>query len=54
LQGWAINLARGHFQKAAFSGQIDRFIWRYWIHCARYTLQDNESRGNEKHRGCPV
>jgi len=54
LQGWAINLARGHFDKAAFSEQIDGFIWRsYWVHCARCTLQDNERRGTEKHRGHP-
>jgi len=26
-QGWAINFARGHFQKAAFSGE-DTFLWK--------------------------
>jgi len=37
-----------HFEKAAFSEEIDRFSWRYWVHCARCNLQDNEHRGTEK------
>jgi len=37
----------GHFQKAAFTGWINRIIWRYWGHCARCTIQDNEHRGTE-------
>jgi len=39
---------KGHFEKAAFSGQRDIFIWRYWVHCARCTLQDNQRWGPEK------
>ena len=27
-----------YFRKAAFSGWIDKFIWRYWVHCARCTV----------------
>jgi len=38
----------GRFEMAAFSGQTDRFICWYWVHCARCTLQDNERRGTEK------
>jgi len=38
----------GHSEKAAFSTKTDRFIWRYWVHCARCTLQDNERRDIEK------
>jgi len=38
----------GHFEKAAFNGKIDRFIWRYWVQCARYTLQNNRRWGTEK------
>jgi len=38
----------GHFEKAVFSRQNDRFIWQYWVHCARCTLQDNDCQGTEK------
>jgi len=37
-----------YFEKVAFSSYIHIFIWRYWAHCARCTLQDNERQGTEK------
>ena len=27
--------------------QIDRFIWRYWVHCPRCTLVDSKRRGTD-------
>jgi len=40
--------------KAAFNGYVDRFIWLYWVHCARCTLQDNKNAGAPKNRSYPV
>jgi len=31
---------------------LDRFIWWYWVNCARYTLQNGKNAGSpKKHRG---
>jgi len=42
-----------HFDMAAFSRQTDRFIYWYWVHCARCTLQDKttKSRGTKNTQG---
>ena len=45
---WQSIWLEGHFEKAAFSVWMDRYICRYWVHCARCTLQDNQHWGTEK------